>query len=68
MMRLAEFSELLILITVYVSPVALFVAGCDQLAKSFWSREAIRDEERRNLYRRAEAIAEARIRGEEASS
>lgn len=64
MTRLAEFGELLVLLTVHVSPVLLFVAGCDQLAKSFWARQAIRDEQRRTLYRKAEAIAEARLRGE----
>ena len=64
MSRLAEFGELLVLLTVHVSPVLLFVAGCDQLARWYWSREAIRDEQRRTLYRKAEAIAEARLRGD----
>ena len=64
MSRLAEFGELLILVTVHVSPVVLFVAGCDQLAKSYWARQAVRDEQRRSLYRQAEAIAQARLRGD----
>ena len=66
--RLAEFAELVLLVTVFASPAVLFATGFHELARWYWSREAIRDEQRRNLYRQAEAIAAARIRGEEASS
>ena len=61
--RLAEFAELVLLVTVYASPAVLFATGCHELARWYWSREAIRDEERRNLYREAEAIAAARVGG-----
>ena len=64
MNRLTEFGELLILLTVHVSPAVLFATGCHELARWYWSRQAIRDEQRRNLYRQAEAIAAARLRGE----
>ena len=64
MNQLAEFAELLVLVTVHVSPAVLFATGCHELARWYWSREAIRDEQRRTLYRQAEAIAQARLRGE----
>ena len=64
MNRLTEFGELLILLIVHVSPAVLFATGCHELARWYWSRQAIRDEQRRNLYRQAEAIAEARLRGD----
>ena len=64
MNRLTEFAELLILVTVHVSPALLFATGCHEIARWYWSREAIRDEQRRILYRQAEAIAQARLRGE----
>ncbi len=67
MSRLTEFAELLILVTVHASPAVLFATGCHELARYYWSRQAIRDEQRRTLYRQAEAIARARLRGDRLS-